>query len=447
MTPAAAAIPAEAWTAPTIAVVGGRIIDGYGQAPIENGTVLIKGERIVAVGSKAEVAVPADAKIVDASGRTVIPGMIELHAHLLSVGDGEYSRWFRWLETNKERWPFQRVMDLSARQLLLSGVTTAVDLGGPLEESLSVRDRVANGEIPGPRLMMSGPWLVPQGALFPRTSLMVGSSVDAAVKAVEGNIKAGVDIIKIQGRLNAAQYKAVADTAHKANIKVTAHINGEEEIWDAINGGIDILQHVGSASRPTYSDKLVTEIVNRNIPVVPTAASSGSLPATVKFPGRLQDPILKALTPPDLWAEMQDSYKEYRRLGYFGNPDRADKLRTASLQQWLKSGARVGIGTDNGVPLTFHTDALWMLGKIYADAGATPMWVITSMTRVNAGIIGKQRDIGTIEPGKYADLVILRGDPLDDLSALANVETVIKNGAVYKGGLTLSFEGDAGQAK
>src|SRR3569832_184032 len=86
--PAHAAAPPEAWTAPTIAVVGGRIIDGYGQAPIENGTVLIKGERIVAVGSKAEVPVPADAKIIDASGRTVIPGMIEPHAHLITLGHG-----------------------------------------------------------------------------------------------------------------------------------------------------------------------------------------------------------------------------------------------------------------------------------------------------------------------------------------------------------------------
>jgi len=288
---------------------------------------------------------------------------------------------------------------------------------------------------------------VPQGELFPRTSLKVGTSTEAAVKAVEGNIAAGVDIIKIQGRLSAAQYKAVAETAHKAGLKVTAHLNTEEEIWDAINGGIDILQHVGSGSRPTYSDALVNAIVSRNIPVAPTAASSGSLPATVKFPERLQDPVLKALTPPDLWAEMQDSYKDYRRLGYFSAPERADLLRAASLKQWLFSGARFGIGTDNGVPLTFHTDALWQLGKIYTNLGATPMWVISSMTRVNAGIIGKQKEIGTLEPGKYADLVIVRGDPLDDLSALANVETVIKNGAVYKGGLTLSFEGEKGQTK
>ena len=227
---------------------------------------------------------------------------------------------------------------------------------------------------------------------------------------------------------------------------MTSHINEEDAIWNALKARIDILQHVGSASRPTYSDALVKAIINSNTAVVPTAASSGSLPATVKFPERLQDPILKALTPPDIWAEMQDSFGEYRRLGYFGNPERADLLRADSLKQWLFSGARVGIGTDNGVPLTFHTDAVWMLGKIYTSLGASPMWVIDSATRVNAGII-RNKDIGTLEPGKYADLVIVRGDPLNDLSALANVETVIKNGAVYKGSLTLSFETEQVRAK
>src|SRR5690348_11988964 len=102
--PAYTATPPEASTAPTIAVVGGRIIDGYGQAPIENGTVLIKGERIVAVGSKTEVPVPADAKIIDASGRTVIPGMIEMHAHLITMGDGDYPRWFKWLDEHKDKY-------------------------------------------------------------------------------------------------------------------------------------------------------------------------------------------------------------------------------------------------------------------------------------------------------------------------------------------------------
>ena len=443
--PAYAATPPEAWTAPTIAVVGGRIVDGYGQAPIENGTVLIKGERIVAVGSKAEVPVPADAKVIDASGRTVIPGMIEMHAHLLTMGDGDYPRWFKWLDQHKDKYPDEKIMEISARQLLASGITTAVDLGAPLEASLQVRDRVNKGEVMGPRLMVSGPWIIEKAAIFPdASSRVVGHSVEAAAKATQANIDAGVDIIKVHMGINAEQYKAITDVAHKANILVTAHINEEDDIWNALKAHVDILQHVGSASRPTYSDALVKAVVNSNTAVVPTAASSGSLPATVKFPERLQDPILKALTPPDIWEEMQGSFKDYRRLGYFANPDKADLLRADSLKQWLFSGANFGIGTDNGVPLTFHTDALWMLGKIYTSMGVSPMWVIDHMTRINARILRK-KDVGTIEPGKYADLVILRGDPLDDLSDLANVETVIKNGEVYKGGLTLSFEN--GQAK
>lgn len=446
--PVRAATPPEAWTAPTIAVVGGRIIDGYGQAPIENGTILIKGERIVAVGSKAEVPVPADAKIIDASGRTVIPGMIEPHAHLITLGHGNYPRWFKWLDDHKDKYPLEKIMEISARQLLVSGVTTAVDLGAPLEPSLQIRDRVKRGEVMGPRLMVSGPWIIEKAAIFPdASSRVVGHSVEAAAKATQANVDAGVDIIKVHMGINAEQYKAITDVAHKAGILVTAHINDEDDIWNALKAHVDILQHVGSGSRPTYSEALVKAVVNSNTAVVPTAASSGSLPATVKFPERLQDPILKTLTPPDIWAEMQDSFKDYRRLGYFGNPEKADLLRADSLKQWLFSGAQFGVGTDNGVPLTFHTDALWTLGKIYTSLGVSPMWVIDHMTRVNANILHKSKDIGTLEPGKYADLVILRGDPLNDLSALANVETVIKNGEVYKGGLTLSFEDKEGQPK
>ena len=445
---AASALPADAWTAPTIAVVGARIIDGYGQAPIENGAILIKGQRIVAVGSKAEVAIPAGTKIIDASGRTVIPGMIEMHAHLITLGHGNYQRWFQWLDQHKAKYPIEKIMEISSRQLLASGVTTVVDLGAPLQPSLQIRDRINKGEIMGPRLMVSGPWIIPRASIFPDdSSRVVGNSTEAAARETQANVDAGVDIIKAHGDLTAEQYKAIADVAHKGKILVTAHINDEAAIYNALKAKIDILQHVGSAARPTYSDEMVKAVVNANTAIVPTAAGSYTLPSTIKFPERLQDPILKTLTPPDIWDEIQNSLQDIRRVGYFQNMERANTLREASLKQWLKSGVRFGIGTDNGVPATFHTDALILIGQLYVEMGMSPMWVINSMTRVNANILGKGREIGTIEPGKYADLVILRGDPLNNLAALANVETVIKNGEVYKGGMTLSFEDKGNQAK
>ena len=180
----------------------------------------------------------------------------------------------------------------------------------------------------GPRLIVSGPWIIEKAADGPgKSSRVVGHSVEAATKATQANVDAGVDIIKAHMGLNAEQYKAITDVAHKAGIMVTAHINDKDDYWNALKAHVDILQHVGSASRPTYSDALVKAVVNSNTAIVPTGASSGSLPATVKFPERLQDPILKALTPPDIWAEMQGSFKDYRRLSYFSNPDKADLLR------------------------------------------------------------------------------------------------------------------------
>lgn len=438
---AAPRTPPGSWTAPQVAVIGGRVIDGYGQAPIENGVVLIEGDRIVAVGERGQVKIPPNAKVIDARGRTVLPGLIETHAHLITVGHGDYPRWFKWLEQHKDAYPLERVMAISAHQLLVSGITTAVDLGAPLKESLSVRDRVARGELAGPRLHVSGPWVVPQTFLFPPpASLPVGDSAEAAAKATQANLDAGVDVIKCQGRLTGEQYKAVTDVAHKRGVKVHAHINDEPAIWDALKAKIDVLQHVGSGSYPPYSDALVRAVVDSQTAIVPTAAKSGMLPATNAFPERLEDPLLKAITPPDLWAELQSSFQDYRRLGYFRDMERADRFREESLKQWLNSGARWGVGTDNGVPLSFHTDALWRLCKLYTDLGVAPLRVISALTRVNAGILGRSADIGTLEPGKLADLVIVRGDPLADISALGSVETVIKGGAVFKGALTLSFE-------
>ncbi|MFT4248114.1 MAG: amidohydrolase family protein [Pseudomonas sp.] len=423
-----------------LAIVGGRLIDGYGQAPIDDAVVLVRGNRIVQAGPRAQVQVPAGARVVDASGRSVLPGLIELHAHLLTVGHGDYPRWFQWLEQHRDQYPPQRILELSARQLLLSGVTTAVDLGGPLEDSLLIRDRIARGEVAGPRLLVSGPWIAPRPFLFPDSSTRaVGSSAKAAAQATEANIRAGVDVIKTQGGLDYAQYKAVADAAHRHGLKVHAHINDEAAIFDALKAGIDVLHHVGSGASPPYSDALVRAVVTSRAAVVPTAAASGILPATLAFPARLQDPVLRAQFPDELWDELQASFRDFHRLGYFRNRDRAERFRAASLRQWLESGALLGIGTDNGVPLNFHTDALWRLAKLYTDLGLEPLQAVSLLTRVNAGILGRAQQIGTIEPGKLADLIVVRGNPAADIAALADVEIVVKDGAVHRGALAESF--------
>jgi imidazolonepropionase-like amidohydrolase len=424
----------EAQAPKRIALVGGMLLDGYEVPPLHHAAVLIEGNKVVQVGPASEVKIPSDATVIDTSGKTMMPGLIELHAHLVILGAGDYPRWFKWLEDHKDKYPIEKIMEISANQLLMAGITSAVDLGSPLKESIRVRDRIAHGEIPGPRMTMSGPWIIPKDAIFPHYCQIDVNNAEEAAKAAEDNIKGGVDVIKAQGGLNYDELKAIADTAHKHNIKVHAHLYDEDAVRDAFKAGIDVLQHVGSAGTPPYSPDLVKAIVDSARPVVPTAAHRVWVyPATLDFPERLQDPEIKRYFPSDIWAEVQDSFKNFHALPYFQTNDRQEFFGDASVEQWIKAGAVIGMGTDNGTPMNFHGDALWREAKVFVDHGMPPQRVISSLTRVGARILGKQNQVGTIERGKLADIIVVEGNPLFDMSSsLSHVNVVIKDGVIYK---------------
>ncbi len=179
---------------------------------------------------------------------------------------------------------------------------------------------------------------------------------------------------------------------------------------------------------------MIADIVNSGRPVVITAAHrSWIYPDTAAFPERLQDPQLKKDFPAEIQGEIQDSLKNWRALGYFGRTDREMLFREAGVRQFVDSGTVLGMGTDSGTPMNFHTEALWREAKVHVDMGMAPLRVISSLTRIGANILGKQRELGTIEPGKLADIIVVNGNPLYDIVALSQVETVIKGGVVYKG--------------
>jgi imidazolonepropionase-like amidohydrolase len=417
-----------------LALVGGMLIDGYEVPPVHHAAILIEGNRIVQVGPAAEVAIPPDAQVIDTSGRVMMPGLIDVHVHLQILGHGDYDRWDPWIAKNNL---VEKVSEISSKQLLMAGVTSAVDLGGTLKESLSIRDRINKGAIPGPRMSVAGPWITRDlGDYSPvlPNQLLVNTPEEAA-RAVDELAKAGVDVIKAYVALEPAHYKAIADAAHRHHIKVHAHVYAEKNVRDAFEAGIDVLQHVGSAGMPTYSPELVRAIAAKGTPVVVTAAHRAFLfPATVAFPERLQDPQLKTDFGPQIWDEVQSSLKGFQRLSYFSATDQEMRFAKASLGQWIESNAIMGMGTDSGTPMNFHTEALWREIKAHVDTGMSPQRAIGAATRVNAEILGKSKDLGTIQPGKLADVIVVRGDPLFDVTALANVEVVVKDGVVYKGG-------------
>ena len=147
--PARPPAPAAAAGGKKLALVGGMLLTGYEVPPIHHATIVVEGSKIVAAGPSSEVKVPPDATVVDTSGRTMLPGLIEAHGHLLVLGHGAYDTWFPWITAHGGDTMLNRVMEISARQLLMAGVTTTVDLGDAARAGLSIRDRINKGEVLG----------------------------------------------------------------------------------------------------------------------------------------------------------------------------------------------------------------------------------------------------------------------------------------------------------
>jgi imidazolonepropionase-like amidohydrolase len=363
----------------------------------------------------------------------MLPGLIDTHVHVVLVGHGDYPRYFKWLDDHKQEYPLSRIMDISAKQLLMAGVTGAVDLGSPLQEVLDLRTRINKG-MPGPRLQVSGPWLTRHVAIFPANYQIDVKSPEMAASEVERLANAGVDVIKAHSGLTREDYFAIVQAAHKHNIKVHAHIYDEESVRNAFDAGVDVLQHVGSAGLPEYSKQLQYDLARSGRPVVPTVYHRAWLyPDTIDFPERLDDPEFKEELGEPLYSEMMDSFKNFSSLGYFQRVDREQFFGDKSIRQWIDGGEVVSMGTDNGTPANFHKDALWREMKVFVDHGMSPMRAIIDATRVNARNVMGIRDLGTVEPGKLADIIAVDGNPLADISVLGRVDVVVKDGVIYKG--------------
>lgn len=438
MTIGAAQQPAPAAGGKKLALVGGMLLTGYEMPPIHHAAVIIEGNKILAAGPSSEVKIPADATVVDTTGRTMLPGLIEAHGHLVVLGHGAYETWFPWIDAHGGEAMLTRVMEIAAKQLLMTGVTTTVDLGAPLKPILSLRDRINKGDAVGTRVLASGPWISrgSGGAMQAGFGGINITSSEEAGQKVEELAKAGVDHIKAHSGLTLDDYKAIVAAAHKNRIRVHAHVYAERDVRNALEAGVDVLQHVGSAgTAPPYSKELITDIVNAGRPVVVSAAHRAWIyEDTAAFPERLQDPDLKTAFGPDIYAEVQNSLKTWWSLGYFQRTDREMLFRERGVKQFIESGAVMGMGTDSGTPMNFHSEALWREIKVHVDMGMSPTRAIAAATRVNAQAIGKGRELGSIEPGKIADIIVVNGNPNFDITALSHVEIVVKDGVVYKGG-------------
>lgn len=388
-----------------IAITGATIVDGTGGTPIENGCVLITDGVISAVGNKADIEVPANAQVVNADGLTLLPGFIDSHFHL----DG--------------------VHGLPA-QFLQNGVTSLRDPGAWIE---AYHDERKDSK-PIPRLFLAGPHIDMFPPAYPRDAFVVRDA-DEAVREVNHLIDQGASVIKVYFRLPPAIIRAVCKAAHARGIPVTAHLE-TTEAREAIEAGLDGIEHItsfGLTLVPQREGEKYRQMVlaDNNARkqgryevwknIAPDSPVTDSLGIFLKDKGTFVSPTLGAF--------------EYQAT--VGQP-----LDTARLEGFIKmkkvtgrlhrAGARIVVGSHSMIPYAETGWAFQREMELLVLSGLLPAEVITAATLQNARFFQVDDRLGSIEKGKQADLILIKGDPLKNISATRNVSRVMLNGVWVK---------------
>lgn len=402
-----------------------RLIDGRGGPPLLNAVVLIEDNRIREVG--ANLAVPADAKVIDLGGATLLPGLIDAHTHLLTNLEGPLELEDTLIFEAAAMTTAKRALlgAAMARAALEAGITTARDLGNSgLNGDVALRDAIRAGWVVGPRLLAAtralsplggqyGPGLSPAAQRVIDDEYAVVSGVEEARRAVRQAIYDGADCIKVivdvgPRRLDVAELKAIVEEAHRVGRKVAAHAVTDPAIRWAVEAGVDSVEHGYRAS-----DETLKLMAQRRVFLVPTdwpmelAMKAGS-------------PLLQRT--PETEAEAKGAFAES-----------SAKTRQRLLHAH-RMGVRIAFGSDDyyEVPGMSRGRASLFVLRSYAAAGLPPMEVIRSVTANAAELLGLEKMVGTIEAGKFADLVAVAGNPLEDLRLLEQVEFVMKGGKVVR---------------
>src|SRR6202167_3505801 len=406
------AAPAE------MAIHAGKVLDVRTGNYLSDQTIWIEGDRIRAIGKTSEISsqLPAGTKIIDLSNATVLPGLIDCHTHLTMT---PYDSGPAGLHASYPRQALTGARN--ARVTLEAGFTTVRNVGASGYSDIALRDAIKAGDVPGPRMLVSGPplsitgghgdenFLAPQ---FDWSSDGVADGVDGVTKKVRENIKYGADVIKFMatgGVLSEgdnpalAQYspeemKAIVDTAHGLGRKVAAHAHGATGIKYAVLAGVDSIEH-GSY----INDEDIALMKERGTYLVPTVYLEDWLIENVQLLGLTPNMIEKAkLVLP---------------------------IAQQNLSHAFKSGVKVAFGTDAAVyphGLNAHE-----FGKM-VEMGMSPLQAIQAATLNPSHLIGWADRVGTLEPWKFADIIAVQGDPLTNVRVLENVQFVMKGGEVVK---------------
>jgi imidazolonepropionase-like amidohydrolase len=424
-----------------IALVGGTLIDGTGSAPVQNSVVLIRGERIEKIGTTSSLPVPHGYQAVSTDGMAVLPGLWDLHVHLMYAGHPDPRYWFDTYTPQFER----VIMPASAQQMLMAGVTTVRDLAAPPRQILAVKKRIASGEIPGPTLYVAGPALTKGANATAVQTWNVSGAADATAKTRQ-LIDAGVDWIKIINaeQLTPEEMKAIVSEAHARGRKVAAHAFSEAEIRQGLIAGVDDFQHVRTQT-PEYPPDLVALIRDRvrNGPPLywtVTAGANGQLNAAylASNPEVLDDPANFIGLPPRIVDDVRRAIAARtqsggRRGAAAQSQDDVNAIVKRKIAQIRDLGVQIVFGTDVGSWGEVTGQATWMEADLWVrELGVAPMAVIRAMTLDAARLMGADGDSGSIAEGKVADVIAVRGDPLRHIDVLRDPRIVIKHGRRYR---------------
>ena len=405
--------------AQSFVILSGQVIDGKSSSPLSNAAVVVEGNRIVAVGKQAAIPIPSNAIVIDLGTSTVLPGLIDAHVHpLIAVDDYQVYH-------VKHSSAAKALRGLKRVQEFLEAGWTSLRIAGDADvyyAHLDIRDAINEGLFVGPRIFGAGHYLSATGGggdinfIAPEQDViadgLVVDGVDEMRRAIRKEIKYGSDWIKLlvtgafmsagddprQVHFSPEELKIAVEEAGRRGVPVMAHAHSTDGIKQAVLAGVRSIEH------GTFIDEETTQlIIERGTYLIPTLYIRDyfldEIPTSVA--------LKKAI---DLTRKYKEDYLVQYRLA-------------------IRRGVKVGVGSDNvGFPATYGTREFAAL----VNVGMSPMQAIQAGTRVNAELLNMEHDLGTIEPGKLADIIAVAGNPLEDMSELERVTFVMLGGKVVK---------------
>ena len=445
--------------APITLLTAGRLLDPHTGTVLAPAAVLIDGDKIKEVGSPSQIKPPNGAKLIDLRKATLLPGLIDSHTHLLvdPIYPSEVERARRYnggfatdLLLAIVESPSKRALmgAQSAREDLESGITAVRNLGhSGIDGDTELRDAINAGRLPGPRILASGRKLITRGsyvqslnpaladAILQQEFLLI-EGADRARQAVRQNEFQGVDVIKVTAdpNLTVAELTAVVEEAHREHLKVAVHAVDKTSIQTAIDADADSIEHGNE-----ITDAQLKQLRDKKIFFDFTPTAYGDF-FTRMFEGTIAMSLI--LRPERLESDerTRQRYKEIIRVLQSGttfadaSDERADQKYNSLVQRVLKSGVKFAAGSDMGWYFPGKTRGQASVSRftILHQAGMPSLDVIRAITTNAAEMLGWQDRIGAIEPGKFADLVAVAGDPIADITELERVRFVMKDGQVIR---------------